>query len=210
MGWGLLEENGNYYPQVLMEVSIPVVDQDVCEEAMINTFTGETYITDNMLCAGEKEGGKDSCTGDSGGPLAVYDDAQWKLLGIVSWGDGCARENYYGVYTNVGNFNSFISQYVDDTTDIGDDNDDTSVNDDTTGYTSVNDTYGAYEEGYNAAIAACQEDPIACGITLTEGEQSDGTWLAILPDPDTMTAGNYWEKVSGVIDVYNEWYNSIP
>ena len=50
-----------------------------------------------MICAGVYEGGKDSCTLDSGGPLAV----EGKLAGIISWGKGCGNAGYPGVYTNV-------------------------------------------------------------------------------------------------------------
>ena len=72
-------------------------------------------ISDNMICAGYKDGTIDSCQGDSGGPLVCrhYDTStrsfQWHLWGIVSFGYGCATNGFYGVYTKVDNFKKWIS-----------------------------------------------------------------------------------------------------
>lgn len=58
-----------------------------------------------MFCAGLAEGGKDSCQGDSGGPIV---DTSNTVIGIVSWGEGCAQPNYSGVYARVGTLRSYI------------------------------------------------------------------------------------------------------
>ncbi|MDD2805544.1 MAG: serine protease [Elusimicrobiales bacterium] len=92
-GWGTTSEGGGV-SKILMKVTVPFVDKATCSAA----YDG---ITDSMLCAGYPEGGKDSCQGDSGGPLIVGTGSSMKLAGVVSWGEGCARPNKYGVYSKV-------------------------------------------------------------------------------------------------------------
>lgn len=105
-GWGALEEGGTAVPPVLQKVSVPLVAQAACEFAY---STVGLEVTDNMLCAGLIQGGKDSCQGDSGGPLVVSDGSSgYKLAGIVSWGEGCARPGLPGVYARVTNFADWI------------------------------------------------------------------------------------------------------
>ncbi|KAM7344107.1 LOW QUALITY PROTEIN: transmembrane protease serine 9-like [Cochliomyia hominivorax] len=101
-GWGALQEGGAS-PFTLQEVQVPVVGLEECNE----DYSGR--ITKNMLCAGLRGvGGKDSCQGDSGGPLIIRN----KLAGIVSWGYGCARPNFPGVYANVWSLKSWIFENV--------------------------------------------------------------------------------------------------
>ena len=108
MGWGDLKENGSG-SNVLMKVSIPIVSDSACKL----TYPGE--IDDGMFCAGLEIGGKDSCQGDSGGPAIVWMDNQWQLIGLVSWGNGCARAGFYGVYTRIQQFFSFVfASVIDD------------------------------------------------------------------------------------------------
>lgn len=96
IGWGYTSEGAWQVADKLMKVNVPLVPADVCNVSYDNG------ITDRMICAGLPEGGKDSCQGDSGGPLFVR-DAEGKILlaGIVSWGEGCARPDKYGVYSKV-------------------------------------------------------------------------------------------------------------
>ena len=75
---------------------MPVVGDAECNDAYASSGYG---IADSMICAGLPDGGKDSCQGDSGGPF--IDAATKELVGIVSWGIGCARAGYPGVYTQV-------------------------------------------------------------------------------------------------------------
>ncbi|MBB4688143.1 S1 family peptidase [Amycolatopsis jiangsuensis] len=105
VGWGATSEGGDVSDQ-LQKVTVPVVDNDSCAES----YSSSEYSYDkaSMFCAGVPEGGKDSCQGDSGGPAYV----DGKVAGIVSWGKGCAEKGYPGVYTNVGNDYSVLSQQI--------------------------------------------------------------------------------------------------
>lgn len=103
MGWGVLSEGGAG-PDALNEVSLPIISNAQCNAP--EAYAGK--IPAGNLCAGPKEGGKDSCQGDSGGPLVVKHDGREFLAGVVSWGDGCARPNKYGVYTRVESYAQWV------------------------------------------------------------------------------------------------------
>ncbi|XP_058444136.1 transmembrane protease serine 9-like [Malaya genurostris] len=108
-GWGALSENGQISIN-LQEVSVPIMSNADCRKSGY----GEKRITDNMLCAGYPDGKKDSCQGDSGGPLHVINkekatESVHQNAGIVSWGEGCAKPNYPGVYTRVNRFRTWIT-----------------------------------------------------------------------------------------------------
>uniref|UniRef100_A0A8K9XF13 Transmembrane protease serine 4-like n=2 Tax=Oncorhynchus mykiss TaxID=8022 RepID=A0A8K9XF13_ONCMY len=101
-GWGYLEEKGKVSP-VLQKATLPLIDSAQCSSP---TVYGSS-ITSRMLCAGYLKGKVDACQGDSGGPL-VYLSEQWQLVGVVSWGIGCAREGRPGVYCNVDDMLNWI------------------------------------------------------------------------------------------------------
>lgn len=103
-GWGATSEGGSS-ATILQKVRLPIVSNATCNAS----YGG---ITANMLCAGLAEGGKDSCQGDSGGPLVVPDGSGWRLAGVVSFGNGCARPNFYGVYTRVSSFVTWINTQI--------------------------------------------------------------------------------------------------
>ncbi|MFZ2108628.1 MAG: serine protease [Roseiarcus sp.] len=106
-GWGYTTENGNIVRN-LREVTVPVTPIEACKDPL---SYGPTQISDNMICAGRALGGMDACQGDSGGPLvSVGMDA--RQIGIVSWGEGCARPARYGVYTRVSKFKEWIDSCV--------------------------------------------------------------------------------------------------
>ena len=113
MGWGATEPSGasHSFADQLMQVDVPIITNEQCNSDQ--SYKGD--IKEDMLCAGYEEGSKDACAGDSGGPLLIYIDNQWQQVGIVSYGEGCALPNYYGVYSRVAFYQEFISDKICDT-----------------------------------------------------------------------------------------------
>jgi len=107
-GWGDLSSGGRSTSR-LHHVSVPVVSRSQCTESGAYP---KSWITGSMLCAGYRGGGKDSCQGDSGGPLVRKIDGEWYQIGVVSWGEGCAKRKKYGVYSRVSSFRSWINSHM--------------------------------------------------------------------------------------------------
>lgn len=106
-GFGLSRQGGWATEPVLRKVNVPLVTQQECNSAQ--SYNGR--VTDQMMCAGLPEGGKDSCQGDSGGPLYLTrPNGSAVLIGVVSWGEGCARPRKYGVYARVSSVIQWIEQ----------------------------------------------------------------------------------------------------
>ena len=92
---------------------MPLLDQQICRSNKVYGQNNQE-ILDGMLCAGDLNGGMDSCYGDSGGPLTCFKDGIPLLIGIVSWGDGCAQKNKPGVYTRVSYYVEWIDGIIKD------------------------------------------------------------------------------------------------
>ncbi|MET8353154.1 MULTISPECIES: serine protease [unclassified Micromonospora] len=103
-GWGAAREGGSQQ-RYLLKATVPFVSDSTC-----NSYYGGDIIPAQEICAGYASGGVDTCQGDSGGPMFRRDASNaWVQVGIVSWGNGCARPNYPGVYTQVSYFASTIA-----------------------------------------------------------------------------------------------------
>ena len=110
MGWGVTEDG--YGATSLKQAELPIISQESCAAL----YAEKGYVVgESMICAGYETGGIDACSGDSGGPLFIWDVelAQWTQIGIVSAGAGCAEPGYYGLYTNVVDFAGWISAVVE-------------------------------------------------------------------------------------------------
>jgi len=106
IGHGNITSYGWLDAAMLQEVDVPVVDNESCKGAYPD-------ITDAKICAGLMiDGGKDSCQGDSGGPLFTTGPDP-KLVGIVSYGNGCAQKAAPGVYTRVSSYANWISEQIE-------------------------------------------------------------------------------------------------
>jgi len=102
-GWGTLSSGGQLTTK-LRKVNVNVMSIPACRSLGYNP----SWITGQMLCANVPRGGKDACHGDSGGPLFTAGDGDGRtpgqnneLIGVVSWGNGCGKERYPGVYARV-------------------------------------------------------------------------------------------------------------
>ncbi|CAI6356349.1 unnamed protein product [Macrosiphum euphorbiae] len=96
-GWGRLKYGGGV-PSILQEVQVPIIENQVCQD-MFETAGHTKSILSSFLCAGYANGQRDSCEGDSGGPLMIEkDNGRWTLIGTVSHGIKCAAPYLPGVY----------------------------------------------------------------------------------------------------------------
>ncbi|NWI15321.1 THRB protein, partial [Crypturellus soui] len=115
-GWGNLKEtwgtSPSNLPTVLQQLNIPIVNPAICKAST------KVKVTDNMFCAGyssEDSRRGDACEGDSGGPFVMKspDDNRWYQVGIVSWGEGCDRDDKYGFYTHVFRLKKWIRKSIE-------------------------------------------------------------------------------------------------
>jgi len=113
LGWGSTTAPTNtgaplQFSNQLQQTSLPFIENNRCNQMLQGIF-----VNSDMICAGLPQGGRDACLGDSGGPLLAKVQNSWALVGIVSFGEGCAEPGKPGVYTNLGNyFENFINRYV--------------------------------------------------------------------------------------------------
>jgi secreted trypsin-like serine protease len=109
-GWGSLVSGGVCCPDILRYVTLNITTNTFCN----NVYGIRGRITEDMICASDNTGGndRDSCQGDSGGPLTIKEaDGTFRIVGVVSWGIGCAS-GYPGVYARAAYFNNWITDKI--------------------------------------------------------------------------------------------------
>lgn len=101
-GWGTISPSETIYPSQLQVVEVPIISSQQCARH----YAGIFEIGDGEICAMDPYNDKDTCQGDSGGPLIV----EGRLVGVVSWGYGCAILDKPGVYTKVAYYRNWIDK----------------------------------------------------------------------------------------------------
>lgn len=111
IGWGKLNEKSEDFSNELQKVKLTIIDNKVCQN-WFRQAGREMPIDDRIICAGFKNGGKDACHGDSGGPLLSKINGHYVVVGVVSTGIGCARPLLPGLYSRVSSYISWIEKFV--------------------------------------------------------------------------------------------------
>ena len=110
-GWGATsfsDSTGAVFPDSFRSATVPFVSRDVCNAPI--SYNG--FIVGFLTCAGFQAGGVDTCVGDSGGPLFAEVDGVIQQVGITSFGRGCAEPNFFGIYTHVSSYISWLANYI--------------------------------------------------------------------------------------------------
>jgi len=95
----------------LKQLMVRIIPGGVCKR---KDWYGNAFHPPLMMCAGYKGGGKDTCGGDSGGPLNCLSlkDGRWRLAGVTSWGTVCASAKRPGVYVRIPSLLKWIRNYT--------------------------------------------------------------------------------------------------
>ncbi|XP_040355567.2 serine protease 33-like [Ixodes scapularis] len=120
-GWGYVRELrldsfgddrlSSYMTDVLQKVDVRIMSNIQCN-GLYSEADKSIRVAREQLCAGHKEGKKDACTGDSGGPLMVREGKKYVVIGVVSGGIGCGRPLLPGLYTRIASYMPWILSHL--------------------------------------------------------------------------------------------------
>jgi len=110
-GWGTTSFGGSLSGK-LQEVDVTVTSNAQCNTAYSAFGLG---IEDYHICAADP--GESACQGDSGGPISHTENGRSAMIGVVSWGAGCAEPGYPGVYARVTEVKDWIKRTASGTQD---------------------------------------------------------------------------------------------
>ncbi|XP_061719512.1 serine protease snake-like isoform X2 [Cydia pomonella] len=120
-GWGVIETTGLQSSPELQAAEVDIIDSGVCDQ-LLRPFCSRLWcgLQDGQICAGKLAGGVDACQGDSGGPLQVRipgvnvpgQGTMHYVIGVTSFGIGCARSNKPGIYARVSHYIGWIEEIV--------------------------------------------------------------------------------------------------
>ncbi len=177
VGWGVVDFSNPaqpLFPSELNQVSVPVVSNAVCNEPQ--SYNG--LIGEGQVCAGFREGGRDSCLGDSGGPLMITQNGEFRQAGVVSFGRGCAQPNFYGVYSRL----SFYKTWIGEIAGISD-------------FENPNATGVGIASGTDLSQSGRLDPPIGSGSSTQDGESGgSGSLSAMLPIFTLFLAWIVWSR----------------
>lgn len=104
-GFGYTTEHRHSPSSVIQAVNLTLFDSSKCSKY-------KEFNAERQICVGTLDGSKDSCSGDSGGSLITYINNKPVTLGIVSYGEGCARPGIPAVYTKVSHYVPWILSII--------------------------------------------------------------------------------------------------
>ncbi|EDO44962.1 predicted protein, partial [Nematostella vectensis] len=105
-GWGRLH-SGGASPEILQQAKTKLLSYAECTK---NGSYEAAAVSSTMLCA--QVPGIDTCQGDSGGPLVCENNNKWTLVGVTSWGYGCAHPDYPGIYAKLTELKDWVFHHM--------------------------------------------------------------------------------------------------
>lgn len=110
-GWGRIFADHEIRTNHLQAVQVPIIGNGLCRK-WLRSRGKYAGINADHVCAGYEAGGRDSCRGDSGGPLTYQKNGRWYLVGIVSAGFSCGKPRQPGIYHRVSHSAEWISKHA--------------------------------------------------------------------------------------------------